>query len=84
MNSADHKIVFYDPEAVKLKKLPFISKEDLVQSFDDDTIICCASTDELKTYLTTFSAQNDDVLLLMSSGNFGGTGLDELVSTVFN
>jgi UDP-N-acetylmuramate: L-alanyl-gamma-D-glutamyl-meso-diaminopimelate ligase len=81
MNDADQAIVFYDPHAVQLKRLPPIPPERIKKAFGrndvqvlNDPIAVMGAVREQKG--------NDRVLLMMSSGNFGGLDL-QAVSEAF-
>lgn len=77
LDKADIKIVNYDPEALKIKRMEMISPEDIKKAFGDDSILVFTSSEELKNYIETLDKTNK-VFLMMSSGNFGGTNLNEL------
>lgn len=77
MNNADHAIVFYNPEAVKLKKLEEIEIDFIAKSFNHKNLVIYSNSDELKEYLLKVDKKNTNILL-MSSGNFGGINLSEL------
>ena len=79
LDKADTKIVFYDPEALKIKRMQMISPEDIKESFGDESILVFTTSDELKTYLENLDKKNK-VFLMMSSGSFGGIDLKELLS----
>ncbi len=77
MDQADQAIVFYDPHAVQLKRLPPIPPERIrtafgradLQVITDPIAVMGAVRADLK---------GDSVLLMMSSGNFGGLDLQAL------
>ncbi len=77
--TADEKIVFYDPEALKIKRMQMISEEDIKNGFNDQTIRVMTNPEELKTYLQQENKENK-VFLMMSSGSFGGLDLKALFS----
>lgn len=77
LEHADHKIVFVDPHATEKRKMDPISKEDLVQGFGDESLIYVKNSDELLSAISSLEAEKD-VLLMMSSGNFGGLDWEEL------
>jgi len=74
MDDADRAIVFYDPHAVQLKRLPAIPPARIQQAFarkdihvlNDPIAVLGVIREERK---------EEAVLLLMSSGNFGGLDL---------
>ena len=69
LDDADAAVVFYDREAVvaKGKKLP--SPESIIDAFQHKNIQIVTDRDQLKSFLLQ---QPTGVLLLMSSGHFGG------------
>lgn len=82
LDKADIKIVNYDPEALKIKRMEMISPEDIKKAFGDDSILVFTSSTDLRTYLDELDKSNK-VFLMMSSGNFGGMDLNEVFKTNF-
>ena len=71
LNAADRAVVFFNPEAVKHKKLPALSKEQVFDSFGRRDLEVLSTPDELsKTIFDDVDGRC--VVLLMSSGDFGG------------
>jgi len=70
-------VVFYSPDAVKIKQLDEVSQEQIAKAFNRKDLIIYTNPIEFKDYLF---AQNFDnsALLLMSSGNYGGLNFDEV------
>lgn len=77
LEKADHKIVYYNPEALKIKRMEPITAEDIKTSFADDEIEVFTNSDELKMHLEKMDRKNK-VFLMMSSANFGGIDLNKL------
>jgi len=77
LDKADIKIVNYDPEALKIKRMEMISPEDIKKAFGDDSILVFTSSQELHAYLNQMDKSNK-VFLMMSSGSFGGMNLNEV------
>ncbi len=77
LDSADVAVVFYSPDAVKIKQLSDVSYNQIEKSFMRDDLIIYTSQEEFKSFLFTYDL-NDTTLLLMSSGNYGGLNFDEL------
>ncbi|MFZ1332621.1 MAG: Mur ligase family protein [Flavobacteriales bacterium] len=76
MDDADRAIVFYDPHAVQLKRLPSIPPERIQHAF-------ARNMEVLNDPIALMGAVRKDaseksVLLMMSSGNFGGLDLQAL------
>jgi UDP-N-acetylmuramate: L-alanyl-gamma-D-glutamyl-meso-diaminopimelate ligase len=74
MDRADKTIVFYDPHAVQLKRLPPIPLERIRKAFAREDLQVLTSPVELMGAVRS-DPSGDGVLLMMSSGNFGGIDL---------
>ena len=75
MDGADTAIVFYDPHAVQLKRLPPIPLERIREAFGRADLQVYTSPIELMGAVRS-GAKGDGALLMMSSGNFGGIDLE--------
>ena len=82
LDAADVAVVFYSPDAVKIKKLDEISYEQISKSFERNDLIIYTNPADFKTFLFEQNLDNS-ALLLMSSGNYGGLNFDE-VKTLIN
>lgn len=81
LDKADKAVVFYSPHAVKIKQLEEVTKEQIANAFQRDDLIIYTNPAEFKEFL--FSENLDDkVVLLMSSGNYGGLDFDEVKSLI--
>jgi UDP-N-acetylmuramate: L-alanyl-gamma-D-glutamyl-meso-diaminopimelate ligase len=77
LDSADVAVVFYSPDAVKIKKLEEVTYDQIANAFQRDDLIIYTNAFEFKEFL--FSQDFDaTALLLMSSGNYGGLNFDEV------
>jgi len=76
MSKADIAIVYYSHDVVLHKKLEPISKELVFEGFGG-TVIVMNETQEVLDFIKERSWSNN-VLLMMSSGNFDGINYDEL------
>jgi UDP-N-acetylmuramate: L-alanyl-gamma-D-glutamyl-meso-diaminopimelate ligase len=81
LDSADVAVVFYSPEAVKIKQLEEVTYDQIAQSFQREDLIIYTNPKEFKDFLF---AQNFDssALLLMSSGNYGGLDFEEVKNLI--
>ncbi len=70
-------MVFYSPDAVAIKKLEEVTKEQIEQAFNRENLIVYTNPEEFKSFLLVQDF-TDSVLLLMSSGNYGGLNFDEV------
>ena len=77
LDSADVAVVFYSPDAVKIKQLEEVTYEQIAQAFKRKDLIIYTNPTEFKDFL--FASNFDDsALLLMSSGNYGGLDFEEV------
>ena len=79
LKAADVAVVFYSPDAVKIKQLEEVTYEQIAQSFQRDDLIIFTNPVDFKEYLFSQNFDNS-ALLLMSSGNYGGLNFDEVKS----
>lgn len=77
LDHADVAVVFYSPDAVRIKKLDDISYEQIAESFKRDDLVIYTNPDDFKNFLFNTELDNS-ALLLMSSGNYGGLNFDEV------
>lgn len=78
MTSADRALVYFNPETIKHKKLEPISKEEVLQAFGGNNVEVFTESEAIIHELKQITWEQRN-LLLMTSGNFGGVDLDELV-----
>lgn len=77
MDAADTALVFYDPHAVQLKRLPPIPLERIRSAFGRNDLNVLTDPAALMGAVRADAAGNG-VLLMMSSGNFGGIDLQAM------
>jgi UDP-N-acetylmuramate: L-alanyl-gamma-D-glutamyl-meso-diaminopimelate ligase len=77
LDAADVAVVFYSPDAVKIKQLEEVTYEQIAESFKRKDLIIYTNPIEFKDFLFNFDL-NNTALLLMSSGNYGGLNFDEV------
>ncbi|WP_127023861.1 UDP-N-acetylmuramate--L-alanine ligase [Flagellimonas beolgyonensis] len=79
LDGADEAIVFYSPDALKIKGLPEVSAQQILEAFGREDIHVFTRAEDFQEYVI---ARNYDgaVLLLMSSGNYGNLDFDGLKS----
>ncbi|HEX8268502.1 MAG TPA: Mur ligase family protein [Flavobacterium sp.] len=83
LNSADVAVVFYSPDAVKIKQLDEVTSEQIATAFKRDDLVIYTNPAEFRQYLFNLDLSGGNALLLMSSGNYGGLNFDE-VKTLFS
>lgn len=81
LDAADVAVVFYSPDAVKIKQLEEVSYDQIAQSFKRTDLIIYTNPQEFKDFLFSYDL-NNSALLLMSSGNYGGLNFDEVKSLI--
>jgi UDP-N-acetylmuramate: L-alanyl-gamma-D-glutamyl-meso-diaminopimelate ligase len=74
---ADVAVVFYSPDAVKIKQLEEVTYDQIAQSFQREDLIIYTNPADFKNFLFSQDFDNS-ALLLISSGNYGGLNFDEV------
>ena len=77
LDSADEAVVFYSPEAVKIKQLDEVSEEQIAKAFQRNDLKICTDAKDFQDFLFAQNFENA-TLLLMSSGNYGGLDFETL------
>ena len=77
MDEPDTAIVYFSPAAIVHKKLAPITEEQVHTAFAREDLIVFTDSKKLQAYLQSLNWNNQN-LLMMSSGNFGGLQLDRL------
>ncbi len=75
LRSADVAAVFYSPEAVKIKRLEEVSEAQIGEAFGRKDLNIYTDPESFRRFLFDQNFDNT-VLLLMSSGNYGGLDLE--------
>ncbi|GAA4280826.1 UDP-N-acetylmuramate--L-alanine ligase [Gaetbulibacter aestuarii] len=77
LDAADEAVVFYSPDAVAIKKLDAVSKDQIATAFDREDLIIYTNPEAFKSFLFDQNLKNT-ALLLMSSGNYGGLDFEDV------
>ena len=77
LDPADIAVVFYSPDALKIKQLEEVSVDQIKNAFQRDNLIVYTNPSKFKEFLFAQNLDNS-ALLLMSSGNYGGLSFDEV------
>ncbi|WP_299389902.1 Mur ligase domain-containing protein [uncultured Gelidibacter sp.] len=77
LDAADVAVVFYSPHAVEIKKLKEVTHEQIATAFERDDLVIYTNPDDFKNFLFSQNFDNK-VLLLMSSGTYGGLNFDDV------
>jgi UDP-N-acetylmuramate: L-alanyl-gamma-D-glutamyl-meso-diaminopimelate ligase len=79
LDLADTAVVFYDLEALKIKGMAKVSPDDIKMAFDRSDLIVFTSAEDFRTYVSELPLESQkSVLLLMSSGNYGGIDFTQI------
>lgn len=81
MELADKAAIFYSRHALELKRLPPLAEEKVVAGFGKPGLAVINEKEELQAWLTQQSYKNAN-LLLMSSGNYDGLDIINLVKQI--
>jgi len=79
MDKADIPVVFFDPHAIALKKLPPINPDDVKDGYNHPNLQVFTLSNDLEAFIRSNNFK-DKNLLMMSSGNFGGMDLKKLAA----
>ena len=77
MDAANVPLIYYNPHALILKRLPMIEKSDVAAAFGIDESCVFNDSSQLMVRLAEEKEENT-VFLLMSSGDFNGTDISTL------
>lgn len=81
LKAADVGCVYYSPESLEIKRLDPIDASDIQQAFERDDLLTYTDPSSFKQFLDESDLGNS-VLLLMSSGNYGGLNLKEVTHAI--
>lgn len=81
LDKADEAIVFYSPHAVKIKQLEEVTEKQIADSFQREDLVIFTNPIQFKEHLFKKNLK-DSVLLLMSSGNYGGLNFEEVKNMI--
>nr|WP_299175597.1 Mur ligase family protein [uncultured Allomuricauda sp.] len=81
LDAADEAVVFYSPNAVKIKQLAEVTEHQISEALKRDDVQIFTDPGAFQEYLFAKNFDNS-TLLLMSSGNYGGLDFEK-VKTLF-
>ena len=77
LDQADKAVVFYSPQAVKIKQLDEVTTAQIGAAFGREDLIIFTNPSEFKAFLFNQNLEQTAVIL-MSSGNYGGLDFEEV------
>jgi UDP-N-acetylmuramate: L-alanyl-gamma-D-glutamyl-meso-diaminopimelate ligase len=77
LDAADKAVVFFSPDAVKIKQLNEVTHAQIAEAFQREDLVIFTNPEEFKKHLYAQQYQNAS-LLLMSSGNYGGLDFEDV------
>ena len=77
LDAADIAIVHYDPEAMRIKRMPDLDPNDVRKAFQKEDLLVTTNEQDLKKLIGLLYPEKM-VLLFMSSGNYGNLDLYKL------
>lgn len=83
LDAADVAVVFYSPEAVRIKRLEEITADQIAGAFKRDDLVIYTNPEAFREYLFHLRFDTEGIaLLLMSSGNYGGLNFDDIKTLI--
>ena len=79
LSSADEALVFYSPDAVAIKKLEPVKEKYIKEAFQKEGLKVFTDSESFQSELGELDLDNS-VMLMMSSGNYGGLDMKYLKS----
>lgn len=83
LNGADEAVVFYDPAALKVKNRSPLNEQEIKTAFGSENLLVFSNPKAFQEFLFEHE-WNKSILLMMSSGNYGGIDWDTLKDRVLN
>ena len=81
LDQADKAVVFYSPQAVKIKQLDEVTTAQIGAAFGREDLMMFTNPAEFKAFLFSQNLEQTAVVL-MSSGNYGGLDFEEVKDLV--
>lgn len=79
LDAADEAVVYFDAHTLATKRLEPITADDIRVAFERPNLMVFTNTGDLEAYLNQ-QRNNAEVLLLMSSGTFGGLQIESIAN----
>jgi UDP-N-acetylmuramate: L-alanyl-gamma-D-glutamyl-meso-diaminopimelate ligase len=82
MDLADNAAIYFNSHALELKRLPNLDKNLIYSCFAKEGLQIFTTKEEVEEFVIN-NSQNQENILMMSSGNFGGIDLKALSQKIF-
>lgn len=79
MDKADHAIIYFNPKVVEHKKLEPLSIDDVKKFFNAKNAVVVTDVSDISREVKKLGTAGKLVFLFMSSGNFDGKKIDEII-----
>lgn len=76
LEKADEAAVYFNPHALKMKRLPQLTENEVYKAFDSENVVVFSNSLKLQEWTINRIAE-ETIFLFMSSGNFDGINLEE-------
>lgn len=76
LDSLDEVLVYFDPHALAIKKLPPLQLEELERIFKHKNLSIANEATEVSAFFANTQIDKTEILLIMSSGNLGGIDIN--------
>ncbi|MEM7486526.1 MAG: Mur ligase family protein [Bacteroidota bacterium] len=80
LDAADEALVFYSPEAIKIKRLEEVTAAQIAKALNKSDVKVFTDSNDFKISLFNQNFDNS-ALLLMSSGDYGGLDFEKIKTT---
>lgn len=77
LDPADEAVVYFSPEVLENKKMAPLTPSQIREAFQNEDLLIFTNAKEFETYLKDLE-YNNAVVLLMSSGNYGGLNFEKI------
>ncbi|HEX5112462.1 MAG TPA: Mur ligase family protein, partial [Saprospiraceae bacterium] len=84
LKGADHKVVYFSPHTLEIKKLPDLSPDQLADHFNAADLKVVQSGDDLIKVVQGLKVRKPLVMLWMSSGRFDGVEIKKVLPLEMN
>ncbi|AQS93751.1 peptidoglycan synthetase [Polaribacter sp. BM10] len=81
LDAADKAVVFYSPNALKIKQLEEVTSAQIANAFEREDLVIYTNPSAFKEFLFNQNLEKT-AMVLMSSGNYGGLDFDKVKNLI--